>query len=307
MTASIWLRLSEAGLVRSNVDLAPLTTYKLGGPARWYAEPGSTVDLTRLAEAIQAEPCPVLVLGRGSNLVISDSGYPGLVLRLGRRFAQITPEGEEVLAGGLAALPQVARIITSTGRRNLEFMIGVPGTVGGGVRQNAGCFGSDIDDVLIEARVFDLSDGSDVLRARSQLEFGYRQSSIAPTQVVVEARFATAPGNSAAGLRQIKEYTRWRRDHQPGGTLNAGSVFKNPPGDSAGRLIDSLGLKGTSVGGASVSEKHANFFVALPGTKAIDVYLLVEQVAAKVEAETGVTLEPEIQFAGNFGEEEKTR
>lgn len=130
----------------------------------------------------------------------------------------------------------------------------------------------------------------------------YRQTNLAPTQIVLEARFRTGAGDPDAGAARIREITRWRRLHQPGGTLNAGSVFKNPPGDSAGRIIDSLGLKGTAVGGASVSEKHANFFVAMPGTKASEVYLLVEKVREAVKARTGIDLEPEIQFAGRFAD-----
>ncbi len=298
-----WDELVAAGLIRELVDLAPLTTYKLGGPAHLYSEPETIEHLSGLALAFQRSPIPILVLGRGSNLVVSDQGFPGLVVRLGRPFAGIETTDELVTVGGLASLPQVARSATGAGRRRLEFMIGIPGTAGGGVRQNAGCFGSEIDDVLVDAEVFDLATGTLSTLDRSALDFSYRHSSVEPTQVVVNARFATEEGDPKTGLNQIKEHTRWRKTYQPGGTLNAGSVFKNPPGDSAGRIIDQLGLKGMSVGGASVSEKHANFFVALPGTKATEVYLLVEQVAAKVQEATGIELEPEIQFAGSFRDE----
>ena len=295
-----WEDLIATGLITEHVDLAQLTTYKLGGPARYLAEPETIEQLSQLARALGQAPVPVLVLGRGSNLVVSDQGYFGLVVRLGRAFGRIEI-GEVVIAGGQASLPQVARSATGAGRRRLEFMIGIPGTAGGGVRQNAGCFGSQIDDVLFEADVFDLAADTLQTLKPAALDLSYRHSCISSTQVVVDTRFVTEEGDPEAGLVQIKEHTRWRRSNQPGGTLNAGSVFKNPTGDHAGRVIDQLGLKGLSVGGASVSEKHANFFVALPGTKAIEVYLLVEQVAARVRKETGIELEREIQFAGAFG------
>lgn len=181
-------------------------------------------------------------------------------------------------------------------------MIGIPGTVGGGVRQNAGCFGSEMVDVLETADLFDLGRGETSTVGAGDLAMAYRQTNLAPTQIVLEARFRTDAGDPDEGAARIREITRWRRLHQPGGTLNAGSVFKNPPGDSAGRIIDSLGLKGTAVGGASVSEKHANFFVAMPGTKASEVYLLVAKVRETVKARTGIDLEPEIQFAGRFAD-----
>ena len=298
-----WRGLVATGQARAQVELGGLTTYKLGGPAAYFVEANDLSTLAASAEALAAAEVPVLVLGRGSNLVIADDGYPGVVIRLGRRFAEIDV-GELVTAGGAAGMPQVARTSAAGGRRGVEFMIGIPGTVGGGVRQNAGCFGTEVVDVLESADVYDLRRGEQRRVAAGELEMAYRQTNIAPTEIVLEARFRTEAGDPEEGAAQIREITRWRRLHQPGGTLNAGSVFKNPEGDSAGRIIDSLGLKGMTVGGASVSEKHANFFVAMPGTKAIDVYLLVEKVRGTVRAQTGIDLEPEIQFAGRFNDEE---
>jgi UDP-N-acetylmuramate dehydrogenase len=292
-----WDRLVAAGLARAHQELHELTTYKLGGPADYVVEVASTSDLDQVARALFADPRPVLVVGRGSNLVVADEGFPGVVVRLGPTLSGIEV-GEVTSAGGGAGLPQVARATTRAGQLGLEFMIGIPGSVGGGIRQNAGCFGREIADVLISAAVYDLDAGHLEGLTVDRLDFGYRHSSIRPRQVVIGAKFATVAGDPAEGQQQILAITRWRRDHQPGGTLNAGSVFKNPPGDAAGRLIDSLGLKGLRIGGASVSEKHANFFVAMPGTRAIDVYRLVEAVAARVQEATGIELEPEIQFAG---------
>ncbi|HJR86306.1 MAG TPA: UDP-N-acetylmuramate dehydrogenase [Acidimicrobiia bacterium] len=296
-----WRRLLAAGQAHAGVELRGLTTYKLGGPAAYFVEANDPSTLAATAEALAVSPLPVLILGRGSNLVIADDGFPGVVIRLGRRFAGIET-GEVVTAGGAAGLPQVARTATAASRRGVEFMIGIPGTVGGGVRQNAGCFGSEMVDVLETADLFDLGRGETSRVGAGDLAMAYRQTNLASTQIVLEARFRTEGGDPDEGAARIREITRWRRLHQPGGTLNAGSVFKNPPGDSAGRIIDSLGLKGTAVGGASVSEKHANFFVAMPGTKASEVYLLVEKVREAVKVRTGIDLEPEIQFAGRFAD-----
>jgi UDP-N-acetylmuramate dehydrogenase len=294
-----WRKLVGAGHVRERVDLGGLTTYKLGGPAEYFVEVNEVSTLAATAAALAAAPLPLLVLGRGSNLVISDEGFFGVVIRLGRPFSSIEV-GTLVRAGGAAGMPQVARAATAVARRGVEFMIGIPGTVGGGVRQNAGCFGREMVDVLESAEIFDLAAGEQISVRPPDLDMGYRQTNVGANQIVLSARFRTEAGDGEAGSALIREITRWRRAHQPGGTLNAGSVFKNPPGDSAGRIIDSLGLKGAAVGGASVSVKHANFFVAMPGTKAIDVYLLVQKVRSTVRAQTGIELEPEIQFAGRF-------
>lgn len=262
-------------------------------------EVGALSDLDVIAAALHLDPCPVLVLGRGSNLVIADEGLEGLVVRLGPAFASVEVS-ETVQAGGAAAMPQVARAASKAGRLGLEFLVGIPGSVGGGVRQNAGCFGQELGDVMLSADVYDLGQGVAASRDLGALELSYRRSAVGSLEVVVAATFAAKPGDPAAGEARMREITRWRRDHQPGGTLNAGSVFKNPPGDSAGRIIDAAGLKGLTVGGASVSERHANFFVAIPGAKSVDVYRLVREVAVRVEAATGIVLETEIQFAGDF-------
>lgn len=300
-TTNSWMGLVAAGIARTNIPLHTLTTYKLGGPAAFLVEPDRTEHLELIAAALSAEPLPLLVVGRGSNLVIADSGFPGVVIHLGPGFARIDVD-EVITAGAAAGLPQVARAATKQGRLGLEFMVGIPGTVGGGVRQNAGCFDQEVADVLVEARIFDLELGSLVQATTRDLEFSYRHSAVRSHHVVIEGRFRSSRGDTEAGEGRIREITRWRRLNQPGGTLNAGSVFKNPLEGAAGRIIDGLGLKGLRVGGAAVSDKHANFFVAMPGTRAIDVYLLVQEVAQRVKETTGIVLEAEIQFAGDFEE-----
>ncbi len=283
-----------------DVPLASLTTYKLGGPARWFAEVEDTAMLEALGEAALAEGVPVFVLGRGSNVVVSDSGYPGLVIRLGGAFSEIDHSEDAVVAGGAVPLPRLARSAVGAGRLGLEFFVGIPGTVGGAVRQNAGCHGSETKDWLIEARLFDIETAEWSVEDPESLRMTYRHSSVAAAQVVAWARFRFVSGPPSDGEAKMREITRWRKEHQPGGTLNAGSVFKNPPGDAAGRLIDSVGLKGFAVGSTRVSPKHANFFEAGPEATAADLHGLVTEVRRRVLEETGVDLEPEIQFIGEF-------
>lgn len=291
----------DQGRVQSDVALGPLTTYKVGGSARLFASPDDEAEIVELARVLADEPVPVLVLGRGSNLLVADAGFDGLVIHPGPGLASIdvSPDGR-VIAGASASLPLVARTSVRHERSGLEWCVGVPGSVGGAVRMNAGCHGSDTAEVLVTARVVDLDAGTIVERTPSQLEMGYRTSNLTQRQLVVGATFATEPGDRAAGERRIKEITRWRREHQPGGTLNAGSVFKNPPGDAAGRIIDAAGLKGHRRGAAQVSHRHANFIEAGDGATAQDIYDLVWEVRRLVGETSGIWLVPEIRFAGSF-------
>jgi UDP-N-acetylmuramate dehydrogenase len=290
--------LIDRGLVEEAVPLGPLTTYKAGGPARWLVTVPDRASLDEIIASGLFRDRPVLVIGRGSNLVVSDEGFPGAVVRLGEGFTAIEFEGLEVVAGGAVPLPRLARATADRGLTGLEFFVGVPGSVGGAVRQNAGCFGSETRDRLVSAEIVDLDHGGVSILDSDDLELSYRHSNLGPHQLVISARFAAEPGDRIAAGERIREITRWRRDHQPGGTLNAGSVFKNPEGISAGELIDSLGLKGLSCGEVSVSTKHANFFVAGPGARARDILALVDLVKDRVFEATGTILEPEIQFVG---------
>jgi UDP-N-acetylmuramate dehydrogenase len=241
---------------------------------------------------------PVLVLGRGSNLVVADQGFDGLVIHLGGDFTHTGIEETTVTAGAAAPLPKLARATVESGLVGLEFFVGVPGSVGGAVRQNAGCFGVEVVDRMISAEVVDLATGERSRRDAGSLELTYRHSNLTPAQLVVSASFATEPGDEARGKELMREITRWRKEHQPGGTFNAGSVFKNPDHIAAGELIDSLGLKGLRVGGVAVSDKHANFFVADPDASSRDIRELVEVVKATVAERTGTILELEIQLIG---------
>ncbi len=287
-------------LARRDEPVGPRTTYRVGGSAAVLVEAASDDDLARTAAAVAASGLPVLVLGNGSNLLLADAGFPGIVLALGQPFTTIEVHGRGVRAGGAASLPVLARRTARASLTGLEWAVGVPGTVGGAVRMNAGGHGSDTAATLRRVRVLDLATGEDGVVPAEALELGYRRSSLRPTQVVVWAEHELAPGDRAASEAEIGEIVRWRREHQPGGQ-NAGSIFTNPPGDSAGRLVDATGLKGFRLGTAHVSEKHANFIQADPGGSADDVRALIAEVRRRVHDATGVLLEPEVRLVG-FGE-----
>jgi UDP-N-acetylmuramate dehydrogenase len=295
-------RLADRGVrVERHVSVADLTTYHVGGPLAVLARAGSPAELAAVASALAGEPMPpLLVVGRGSNLLVADAGFAGLGLVLDGGFETLDLHtgATTVHAGAAVALPVLARRAAAVGRTGLEFYVGIPGSVGGAVRMNAGGHGRETADVLAEAEVADLAAGGvPGPRSPAQLELGYRRSAITGTEVVTGAAFRVVAGDSAAAEEEVAAIVRWRREHQPGGA-NAGSVFANPPGDSAGRLIDSLGLKGFRVGGAVVSPKHANFFQAEPGATADDVRRLVVEVRRRVLDATGVTLVPELRMVG---------
>jgi UDP-N-acetylmuramate dehydrogenase len=266
-------------------------------------------DVEQLAIVLAANPAvPVLAVGRGSNLLVADAGFPGVGIVLGGELERVELDAANarVAAGGAAALPVMARQAATVGIGGLEFFVGIPGSVGGAVRMNAGGHGAQTRDVLLSARVVDLDRAETIDLDVDALELGYRQSALTDRMLVVGAEFAGSHDDPTECGRRIEDIVRWRREHQPGGQ-NAGSVFTNPPGDSAGRLIDATGLKGMRVGGVVVSEKHANFFVAEPGARADDVVALMAQVQARVEAATGVRLEPEVRLAGFSGDRKEVR
>ncbi|MDE0805644.1 MAG: UDP-N-acetylmuramate dehydrogenase, partial [Acidimicrobiales bacterium] len=237
------------------------STYRVGGPAALMLVVDNVSDLAFLARIVADTGVDVLVVGNGSNLLVSDAGYPGLVVRLGDGLAGVDVDGTTVTAGGAALLPVVARQTVKADLTGFEWAVGVPGSIGGAVRMNAGGHGSDMAATLRRVRVFDLRTGEDVWVESTALDLGYRRSSITRDQVVVSATLALESGAGDAGKAELSEIVRWRRANQPGGQ-NAGSVFTNPDGDSAGRLIDAAGAKGLRRGSAQVSDKHANFIQA---------------------------------------------
>jgi UDP-N-acetylmuramate dehydrogenase len=284
------------------------TTYRVGGEAGLLVEAHSEEDLVALHRALGAaagfESVPVLVLGEGSNLLVAEAGFPGLVVRLGTGFDWVEIDGSTVRAGGGAKLPVVARKSAVAGLHGLEWGVGIPGSVGGALRMNAGGHGSDVAAVLDRYRLFDLTRGEGTEVPGECLAPGYRTSSVTDTDVVLWAQFSLQPGDRTKAEATVTDIVRWRRDNQPGGP-NAGSVFVNPDGDSAGRLVDDAGLKGARLGSAQVSPKHANFIQADRGGSADDVWRLLFHVRAEVLRRTGVALVPEVRMVG-FGDQPST-
>jgi UDP-N-acetylmuramate dehydrogenase len=294
--------------VERDAPAGPFTTYRCGGPLAVLVRADREDDLQTVASVLVDDAdLPVLVIGRGSNLLIADAGFAGVAIVLGGDLERVDIDATRarVDAGGATPLPVLARQAAKAGIGGLEFYVGIPGSVGGALRMNAGGHGAETKDVVVAARVLDLGDGITRELKVADLGLGYRRSALGAREIVLDAEFAGHTDDPGACGARIDEIVRWRRAHQPGGQ-NAGSVFTNPPDDAAGRLIEACGLKGLRVGGAVVSEKHANFFVAEPDARADDVYALVRLVQARVAAETGVRLEPELQLVGFAGAPEET-
>jgi UDP-N-acetylmuramate dehydrogenase len=282
-----------------DAPLGARTTYRVGGRAAIFLEIDSFEDLRTMqrALAVAGGPVPVLILGQGSNLLVADRGFSGVVASLGRCFDWVEVRGEAVRAGGATKFPIVARRSVAAGLCGLEWAVGVPGSVGGALRMNAGGHGSDTAAVLDRYRSFDLTDGVEAEHSAKRLAFGYRHSALSPSEVVLWAEFVLGRGDADRAHAALAEVVSWRRAHQPGGS-NAGSVFMNPRDDSAGRLVEEAGLKGFRMGSARVSEKHANFIQADEGGSADDVRRLLEHVRAEVARRTGVELTTEVQLVG---------
>jgi UDP-N-acetylmuramate dehydrogenase len=288
---------------RADEPLAPYTTYRVGGSAAVFALPRSRADLTAIADALHRTGLPVLVVGRGSNLLVADTGFRGIAISLADFADAVTIEATEssavVTAEAACALPVVARRTVAAGLAGFEWAVGVPGSIGGAVRMNAGGHGADIAGCLIDAELFDLRRNAHAWVPSEHLGLRFRGSDVADHQIVIAARLRLQPGDQAASEAMLAGIVKWRRDHQPGGQ-NAGSVFVNPiPGElAAAELIDGLGLRGYSVGGAHVSEKHANFVQAGEGATATDVLAVMRHVRATVAAESGFRLRSEVRLVG---------
>ena len=291
---------SELGdLAQRGVALGPMTTYKVGGAASLFVRPASVEDLSRVAAAVRVSGLPVLVVGRGSNLLVADDGYRGIAISLAGIGTSVEVDGERVVAGGAVALPVLARRTVAVGLTGFEWAVGVPGSIGGGVRMNAGGHGSDMAACVVEVDLFDLHLSRRETVVVERLGLRFRGSDLADHQVVLSATLQLRAGDTAASSAELEEIVRWRREHQPGGQ-NAGSVFINPvPGEvTAGELIDRSGLRGLRIGSAYVSEKHANFIQGTEGGRAADVLAVIERVRAVVAETTGFVLRSEVRLAG---------
>lgn len=286
--------------VERNRSMANNTTYGVGGTATAVVTVASRRDLQEVADLVAAHPeIPVAIVGRGSNLLIADSGFDGVVVLMSYAADENDIElvGEDIVAPGALPMPILARRSVALNRTGLEWCVGIPGSVGGAVRMNAGGHGAEIVESLVSAEVVSLKSGRWATVENNDLGFHFRGSALASHHVVVSARLSTAVRSDSSP--QLDEVVTWRRQNQPGGR-NAGSVFVNPAqGDgSAGALIDSCGLRDFSIGGARVSDKHANFIQASEGARAADIVAVMRHVQSVVEQEKGIRLRSEVCLLG---------
>ena len=288
---------AEDGFVLADEPLARHTTWRIGGPARWFCRVKTEAGLARVLAAAAAESTPLAMLGMGSNVLAADEGFPGYVVRLDGEFLQTSIAGEIIAAGGGAALGGVCAAAARAGLSGLESLSGIPSSIGGAVRINAGAYGGEIFEVLESARLLSRS-GQARTAAAGQIRHGYRWTELVDSrEIVVSARLRLARAPRAQIEERARAVTLRRAGALPS-EPNAGSVFKNPPGDHAGRLIEACGLKGMRRGGAAISTRHANVIVNDAGARAADVLELMVLARDRVKDRFGVTLSPEVELLG---------
>jgi UDP-N-acetylmuramate dehydrogenase len=295
------LKAEVEGHVKRDEPMGRHTTFRIGGPAAIFVECDGLSDLHAATDILEEQQVAWTVLGKGSNLLVSDEGYAGAILVLGRTFRSHAIDEDRLNAGGGALLGRLVQAAFATGLSGLEFAVGIPGTVGGALGMNAGSRDVWIDSVTESVTLFRPGAGLQRLRG-SDIVWGYRKSDLPTRGVIVEATLRLAEGDRDR-IRLTMEASLARRKHsQPLSLPSAGSVFVNPANDSAGRLIESVGLKGERIGGAAFSDVHANFIVNLGGATASDVVTLMAIAQERVRDAHGVELRPEIRFLGSFGE-----
>jgi UDP-N-acetylmuramate dehydrogenase len=285
------------GKLLENEPLARHNTWRIGGPARYLAMPADSEDVVRALELAQERGLPWVVLGLGSNVLVKDGGFPGVVIRLGKGLDRFEMKGATAIVGGGMPTPILARRTAEAGFAGVERFIGVPGTVGGGIFMNAGCHGAEFSEVVTEVTVMDPR-GKVKLLSRKQISFKYRSSNL--EGIVLEAKLVLGE-ESPAKLKELQgKLLRWRKAGTPFDQPCCGSTFTNPPGGTktAGMLIDECGLKGFTIGGAQVSTLHANYIINKGTATASDVLKVIEHVRKTVAKKTGVTLELECKVIG---------
>ncbi len=294
------LRLLGADWLVPDEPMAKHTSFRIGGPALLFASPPDAEALRRALAFCADEDIPWFVLGRGTNLLVSDAGYNGMVIHVGRAWAWLRVSGQALDVGAGYPLPSLARKAADMGLVGLEFAAGIPGSVGGAIAMNAGAFGESMAQVVREVDCI-LSSGEARTLSTEDMAFGYRRSrALAEPLIITAARLALSRGNPEDIHRRLDEFQAQRKVKQPLSSWSAGSVFRNPPGDAAGRLIEAAGCKGMRRGGALVSPKHANFIVNAGGATASDVAALMREVQRRVRERFGISLEPEIRLLGEF-------
>lgn len=285
--------------VASDVTLSRYTTVGTGGPAALLAEAGGTAAISETLAIASRYGLPWFILGQGSNLLVDDNGWDGLVIRMGGALKECALVGESLDCGGGASLPVAARQAAAAGLSGLEPLSGIPGTIGGAVAMNAGAFGAWISELVDKVQLA-TADGSRWVAA-GELEFGYRSCRLPAQAVICRVLLALEPGEPELVSRNTREFRKKRQESQPGGVKTFGSVFRNPPGHaSAGELLDRAGCKGLSRGGAVVSDIHANFIINQGGASSSDIVNLMNECRAKVHERFGMVLEPEVRMLGDL-------
>lgn len=287
------------GEIRYDEPLSRHTTLKVGGPARVWVRADSLSALAAVLSACRDQNVPWFVMGRGSNLLVSDAGYPGIVVTLGGDFKQwnYDPEAMEFTVGAAASLPRIVQEAFRQGVAGLEFAVGTPGSVGGALRMNAGTRSEWLGSRVVRVTSYKLGTGL-VSRQASDVEWGYRHTSFPADEVLVECVLSVNPAEQALIRAKMEEKLTRRKRTQPLDDASCGSVFRNPEGRSAGALIEGAGLSGARVGGARISPKHANFIVNTGGASAADVKALIDQAKQKVKQHYGIELTTEVRFLG---------
>lgn len=291
------------GEVRFDEPLKRYTTYRIGGPADILVVAATEDDVAKTLRAAKEHGAPVYVMGSGSNLLINDTGVRGIVLRLGHSMGKVVFRGTTVRAQAGASLPKLAKMAADRGLSGLEWGGGVPGTVGGAVAMNAGAHGSETSEILLEAHLVSRN-GERLTCSVESMQYSYRRSGLIREKghVVVAAEFGLRAESVEAVTERMKAYAARRRNTQPLGMPSSGSVFKNPPGDYAGRLIEAADLKGTRIGGAEISSIHGNFIVNRGDARASDVKQLIDLAKSTVRDRFGIELELEVELVGWDGE-----
>jgi len=285
--------------VRSAMPLAELTSFRIGGPADLFVAVEDETELMHAKAAAYRAGAACFCLGAGTNLLVSDRGVRGLVVRLGDGFGKIKIDDTKVVAGAAAAFGTLVQAVVDRGLEGLEFGEGIPGTVGGGLVMNAGAFGGEIARVVTLVHGV-VEAGEALALTRDEVKFAYRRTELPAHFVITRVDFELARGDRAQLMARVAELKARRASRQPRDVPNAGSIFKNPPGNFAGKLLEGAGLKGTRLGGAAFSDQHANFIVNLGGAQAAEVRALIDMARNKVKEQSGVWLEPEVRLVGDW-------
>jgi UDP-N-acetylmuramate dehydrogenase len=293
------LRAEFGAALKRDRPLADLTSFKIGGPADLFVAVHDEAQLAAVLAAAYRHSAPVFCLGSGTNLLVSDRGIRGVVLKLDAGLASVLVDGKAVSAGAAVQFRVLVETVVESGLGGLEFGEGIPGTLGGGLVMNAGAFGGEIARVV--KLVHGVSErGERLSLTDGEIGFAYRRSALPRGFVITRIEFALEPGDRETLWKRVLAIRERRATSQPADYPNAGSVFKNPPGNFAGRLLEGVGLKGMRVGGAAFSCRHANFIVNLGDASADDVRRLIELARSKVQEATGVLLEPEVKLVGEW-------